>query len=1407
MANLLDQASIVLTPTAYDNGKVLCAKPSEAPYGDFDFSRNSAATRVNAQGLVENVQILSSNLVQNPSFSEEGAEEVSNGSFSQEGVELVTNGDFATDSDWTLGDNTTISNGSLNFSNAVASSSTDQFLTTTNTKIYKVTFSISNYVSGSVRFRFTGNANVNGTSRSANGTFTQYIIATADNAIFRFAPNSFTGSIDNVSCVEVGQDWTLGTGWSIADDKAVCDGTQTSNSSLSQNSALPNASGKTYKIVFTISDYVSGGVQVYPTNTTVGTYPKETANGTYTKYVKVTSASPNDILYTQADSNFIGSITNISVKEVGMDWTFGTGWSIAENLAIYDDSANGNLNQSKTFTSGKKYNISFEIKSGSGSIAFLSSNGVTTYVGYATYGIGTHSVVFDYTTGSGFGIFASSFLGGAFSITNISVIEITDDTNLPRINYEGFSYQDALGSEEVVNGDFATDSNWTKGTGWTISGGLLNASSVSSNCFQSSSFILGKTYKVTYSISNYVSGLFRVTIGSSGFGQNRSSNGTFTENIVYSGANFLYLRGSSSFSGSIDNVSVKEYLGQSVVPNSGCGSWLFESQSTNLITQSETFSDSSWNKSGSSITSNAVISPDGNVNAAKLIASATNSEHRISASISTSATESISIFAKKEGYDFLIFRLSTSTNGFNNACFDLDNGQLGTIGSNYSNAKIEDFGNGWYRCSFVVTNRSGLNINILVSNQDNQQSFLGDGVSGIYIWGAMLEQNSYSTSYIPTNGSQVTRNQDVCNNGGSLATINSTEGVLYAEIAALDVDSLGRYITISDGVLNNNAIRIFYQSSNTVFFQKYVNGVRTTNLATSSITKTDFNKIAIRYNSTDFSVFVNGVNILNNADTNVFAPNTLNVLEFENVIQSPFFGKTKALAVWKEALSDQELADLTYPTPTDPTFTLDFDTIAEQFTFARGSEATYVDAQGLIQSTNEIGEELITNGDGSSTIGWNVAYTNTTLSINNNNLRATANASGAYGLSQILSLDTSKQYLIKATINVDNASGSTANLRIATSQNLGVNATTLSDTTGTSTTIFTPSASTMYIGVVDTANNSSNYVEIDNISVKEYITATNTPRLDYSTGAEAFLLEPQTTQLLPYSEDFSQWTTGGDTTIESGYLAPDGTNNAYKVSGTTSSIVFGASLLTTTTRSIYARTVSGTGQAHLCSFNGNSNNLFTITEQWQRFEVNSATATGAVNFYGVDFRNQTNLSEIILWGANATNDQDYATSYIPSNGSQTTRNQETCINATPEINSEEGVLYAEIAALSDDGTSRRITLLESLNDKVSLILSSTSNSIQGLVISGATVQFNQTFATSNILDFNKIAVSYAKNNFALWVNGAKVRTDTSGNTPIVLSELSFADGNNTSNKFFGKTKDIQVYTKALSDAELIKLTT
>ena len=337
------------------------------------------------------------------------------------------------------------------------------------------------------------------------------------------------------------------------------------------------------------------------------------------------------------------------------------------------------------------------------------------------------------------------------------------------------------------------------------------------------------------------------------------------------------------------------------------------------------------------------------------------------------------------------------------------------------------------------------------------------------------------------------------------------------------------------------------------------------------------------------------------------------------------------------------------------------------------------------------------------------------------------------------------------------------------------------------------------------ASLTDNPFTLNSISIKKI----NGQEVVPNSGCGSWLFEPQSTNLLPYSEDFSQWITGGDTTIESGYLAPDGTNNAYKVSGTTSSIILGASLLTTTTRSIYARTISGTGLANLCSFNGNSNNLFTITEQWQRFEVNSAISTGAVNFYGVDFRGGTTLSEIILWGANATNDQDYATSYIPTSGSTVTRNQDVCTNggSLATINSTEGTLYAEIAALANDGTNRAIALSDgSTSNVVRFYYSTTDNRIVGNVKSGGTTFFNFNNVLSSATDFLKVAISYRLNEFKMYVNGTLVFTDTSGNTPIGLNELAFDNGAGN-DKFFGKTKALAVWKEALSDSELQSLTT
>jgi len=158
-------------------------------------------------------------------------------------------------------------------------------------------------------------------------------------------------------------------------------------------------------------------------------------------------------------------------------------------------------------------------------------------------------------------------------------------------------------------------------------------------------------------------------------------------------------------------------------------------------------------------------------------------------------------------------------------------------------------------------------------------------------------------------------------------------------------------------------------------------------------------------------------------------------------------------------------------------------------------------------------------------------------------------------------------------------------------------------------------------------------------NLKTYLKTTdrlNIPRLDYTNGTASILLEPQSTNTVTYSENFDQYLLSLITTpIQSGFLAPDGTNTAYKITGVigSSSVYLPSVTSTTATRSIWARTVSGTGTSNLMSYFSNTNNLFTITEQWQRFELTGSSATGSDNFYAIDFRDSQTLSEVIIWGA------------------------------------------------------------------------------------------------------------------------------------------------------------------------------
>ena len=880
MSNLLDKASIILTPTAYNNGEALCVKPSDGS-GDFDFSRNSAATRVNAQGLVENVQILSSNLVQNGDFSEEGAEEVSNGSFSQEGSQLIVNGDFSNgNANWTIiGGNAEISNGKLNLSNAaIYGTSINNSATVVSGKTYLVEYTISDYVSGSSQIRLGSQF---GTSRNSNGTFSEYIVS--NDTLIRLYPSSSntTLSIDNVSVREVGQDWSLGTGWSIGEDKVVKSGTDLSY--LTQSS-LSSVVGKTYRVKASISNMTTGNIRI--DNFTDGTV--------YTSDVEI------DVYYTATSvgnfrflgwNGFNGSITNISVKEVGQNWTSEQGiWTFGDGV-VNGNGATGSaeeLSQNLSaggIVTGDKVKLSFEIKNYvSGSVQVI---GITPAP--SNFGNGIYEYIGEVTSVN-FRMRGSSFNG---SITNISVIEITDDTNLPRINYEGFSYQDALGSEEVLNGGFDTNlNNWVAYSNtlisWESGGYALLDSNNNFWCKikQSNVFEIGKTYKVILTAKSDRTDLSFHNSPITGSFSEPDTFETFEQYYTATTTDFLFgYANAGSATITIDNVSVKEVLGQEVVPDSGCGSWLFEPQSTNLITYSEDFSQSFWTKQASVTLDKGYLAPDGTYNATK-ISGVIGSSYVVSQGGILSSSSTKSIWAK-----------TTSGTGVIH---------LGA-NQNQSNASFT-VTNEWQR--FEVT---GTTTDVYAVDFRNASTTLSE----VLVWGAQGENLSYATSYIPTNGESngVTRNQDVCNNGGSLASINSTEGTLYAEISTLNGDSgSNRTISLSDST-NGNQIRFYFPINieSQIIIRVDVGGSTIYVFAYNIITSETPIKLAFRYSPNGMDFYVNGSLVSSSALVPSFT-NNLNSLQFrrgDGQFGADFFGKTKALAVWKEALSDSELQSLT----------------------------------------------------------------------------------------------------------------------------------------------------------------------------------------------------------------------------------------------------------------------------------------------------------------------------------------------------------------------------------------------------------------------------------------------------------------------------------------------------------------
>ena len=352
---------------------------------------------------------------------------------------------------------------------------------------------------------------------------------------------------------------------------------------------------------------------------------------------------------------------------------------------------------------------------------------------------------------------------------------------------------------------------------------------------------------------------------------------------------------------------------------------LIEEQRTNLLTYSSEFDNAAWGKSTGSptVSANATTSPDGTVNADKLIEGTTLGSQSITqAPILGVLTYSLTVFAKKAERYKILLRESTTTGAA--ALFDLNAGlvlAVGGAGSSTPTATITKVSGGFYRCELIYTqSASGLRTNRVYVVKDDATTlanatadYLGDGTSGIYIWGAQLEAGSFPTSYIPTTSATVTRAADNASMVGSnfSSWYNMSEGTIYASADRIYTGNFVGYpyiANLSDGT-NSNEIAIYGASGSLqVTTEVKVSGTQQLNYM-FGVWADGFNKSAVAYKQNDTVFAFNGSTKTTDTSCNIPIVDRLNI-GLRNT-SNQFNGHIKSITYYPIRLSNSILQGLT----------------------------------------------------------------------------------------------------------------------------------------------------------------------------------------------------------------------------------------------------------------------------------------------------------------------------------------------------------------------------------------------------------------------------------------------------------------------------------------------------------------
>lgn len=193
---------------------------------------------------------------------------------------------------------------------------------------------------------------------------------------------------------------------------------------------------------------------------------------------------------------------------------------------------------------------------------------------------------------------------------------------------------------------------------------------------------------------------------------------------------------------------------------------MLEEGTTNGVASSEYFSSTAWVKTGAVTSYGAAVSPRGTLTATKLIAHKVGTYHYMDANVgalqvpmdgSKPITWSLHLKAAEMTKVRVEVYSYPNTQFWVVADIDLATGVFyyQTTGTGATQTlKAEKLPNGWWRVSQSMLlgspdTRAYFRLT-LIDQANNSSGFVGDNTSGVYVWGAQVEQRDKASSYFPT---------------------------------------------------------------------------------------------------------------------------------------------------------------------------------------------------------------------------------------------------------------------------------------------------------------------------------------------------------------------------------------------------------------------------------------------------------------------------------------------------------------------------------------------------------------------------------------------------------------------------------------------------------------------------------